>query len=266
MFIRQDLHLHTNLSRCGQPDAILSSYIDKAKTLGLNTIAITNHLWDHAIPGWTEWYAPQDFDHISKILPEIDTARNCGLRILFGAEVEYSHAHHTIAISEEHAARLDIMLAPNSHVHVNLPEKYRGDPQVIADFMLQATDDILNCPVARYVTLIPHPFIANGCKPSVPEATEAVIQAIGEQRFIPRFERMAKMGIALEINASSLSLYSLPQLENCHYLNMLKLAVKCGCKLTCDTDSHAIQSMDKIAVCYEAASILELSEQDIMNV
>jgi len=265
MFIHQDLHVHTNLSFCAKPDALLKDYVSKALTLGFDTIAIANHLWDHAVPGWTDWYAGQDIAHIYKLKPEIEALKDCGMRILFGAETEYAWQTHETAISAAEASKLDFLLVPNSHTHITMPREYFNDLPKLADFMLMATDDILNSPAAPCTTIIPHPFFVCGGTPTENEATEEAVRLIGEQRFAPRFERMAKMNIALELNTSCLNLYSLPQMEKSTYLDMFRLAKKCGCKFTFGTDSHTIQTMDTVAVGYRAAAILELREDDILH-
>ena len=62
-----DLHIHTNLSACStDPMQTVESIVDYAAKHGIATVGITNHVWDREIPGASEWYAPQDFDHISR--------------------------------------------------------------------------------------------------------------------------------------------------------------------------------------------------------
>jgi len=58
--VDNDLHIHSYLSSCSDdpeqtPEAILSH----AKKYGLKTICLTDHFWDSAVPGASEWYAPQ---------------------------------------------------------------------------------------------------------------------------------------------------------------------------------------------------------------
>lgn len=67
-----DLHIHTNLSACStDPMQTVESIVDYAARHGIATVGITNHVWDREIPGASEWYAPQDFDHISRIREQI---------------------------------------------------------------------------------------------------------------------------------------------------------------------------------------------------
>ena len=71
--ITSDIHIHTNLSLCAQEDATLERYIEKAKEANLKVIGISNHLWDGAVPGASNWYAPQNVEHVlqlKKLLPE----------------------------------------------------------------------------------------------------------------------------------------------------------------------------------------------------
>ena len=94
MQIHHDFHLHTNLSLCAKPEATLSLYIEKAKEQGLDRIAITDHLWDHAIDDYQgrggKFYEIQDYDHINSIKDQIDEHNKAGdVKVFFGAEAEY---------------------------------------------------------------------------------------------------------------------------------------------------------------------------------
>ena len=84
-----DIHIHTNLSSCAKPDAAYESYCRSAVERKLQVLGFTNHLWDHAVPGWSEWYAPQDIVHVIKLLDEIRNKPFPELKVYFGCETDY---------------------------------------------------------------------------------------------------------------------------------------------------------------------------------
>ena len=72
MKVKHDFHIHTDLSVCADKSAKLIGYIDIAKKLGIEKIGIANHFWDSKIQPALEFYESQNFEHISKIKPEIE--------------------------------------------------------------------------------------------------------------------------------------------------------------------------------------------------
>ena len=64
--IDHDLHIHSQLSKCSSdPEQNKENIFKYAEDNGLSTICITDHYWDRTQPGASEWYRPQDFEHIS---------------------------------------------------------------------------------------------------------------------------------------------------------------------------------------------------------
>ena len=117
MKIEHDFHVHTHLSSCSSdPKATVENYLRLAKDRGLKLIGFANHFWDSNVPGASEWYKPQDFDHIMKIKDEIpqDTL---GVKILIGCETEYC-GDGKVGITKEVAKQLDFVLIPISHLHM----------------------------------------------------------------------------------------------------------------------------------------------------
>jgi len=74
MEIKHDFHIHTDLSICANKTATLENYLNIAKNLDLKKIGIANHFWDSRIDGNIDFYKTQDFEHISKLKPEIEKA------------------------------------------------------------------------------------------------------------------------------------------------------------------------------------------------
>ena len=80
---KYDLHIHTRLSSCAKPEALAADYIARAKEMGLSAIAFTDHMWDSAVPGASNWYKPQNYEHICELKKELPAA-DPALKILFG--------------------------------------------------------------------------------------------------------------------------------------------------------------------------------------
>ena len=160
---KYDLHVHTSLSSCAKPEASAAGYIALAKEMGLTTIAFTDHLWDSAIPGASDWYKPQNFEHICQLKKELPAA-DPSLKILFGCETECD-MHGTVGVSEEVAAQLDVLLVPNSHTHMRfvMDRALREDDAAHGLYMVKHFMQIMESPLAKYITAVPHPFSAVGC-------------------------------------------------------------------------------------------------------
>ena len=68
--VDHDFHIHTYLSSCSRdPEQNVQTIIDYAKSSGIKTVCITDHYWDSTVDGAIPWYKPQNFEHISQILP-----------------------------------------------------------------------------------------------------------------------------------------------------------------------------------------------------
>ena len=86
MKITSDIHIHTNLSSCAREEATLERYVEKAKGSNLQVLGFANHLWDSAIDGASNWYAPQTVEHVLKLkVSEIKEDESEGTAIRIGA-------------------------------------------------------------------------------------------------------------------------------------------------------------------------------------
>ena len=63
--IDHDYHIHSHLSLCSRdPEQTTENILKYAKENKLTTICLTDHYWDSAVPGASNWYQKQDFEHI----------------------------------------------------------------------------------------------------------------------------------------------------------------------------------------------------------
>ena len=272
MKVQHDIHTHTRLSLCAQPSATLDYYIRSAKKLGLNTVGLSDHLWDSAIPfpagmhhasygeGGCDWYRAQDLSHIRELLPELNAADREGIRFFFGAEVEYCQGRGA-AITMEHAETLDYLIVPNSHTHLAMDRALYEPYQKHADFMLRAAMDIAAAPTAQFVTTLVHPFDPVAC----PYRRDYVWDCLRDSQLTEAFQALAESGIAAEINTACFTKCPDDALPNHGLMRILAVAKACGCKFTFGSDSHAEGEEDTILRAGKIADILGLTENDLAD-
>lgn len=273
MIINHDFHLHTSLSLCASRDASFDFFINKAKADGLNKIAITDHLWDHGVDGYQgrggNFYEVQNFEHIMALKPEIDRYnRESGeVKVLFGAEAEYSFENRRPAVTPAVAEQLEVLLVPNSHTHLTMPKEFYHPYEKHAEYMIDAFMDIVNSDVARYITAIPHPFMAVCC----PYDNRILIDLISDDSFKRCFSAAAEKGIALELNPNYLKKNefegytrngNLADMYRDPALRMLRIGKECGCKFTVGTDCHGHAGDLDYSYTYLLAGLLDLTEDD----
>ena len=113
--------------------------------------------------------------------------------LLFGAEAEYSYENRRPAVTPDVAEQLEVLLVPNSHTHLTMPKDFYQPYEKHAEYMIDAFMDIVNSDVARYITAIPHPFMAVCC----PYDNRILIDLISDDSFKRCFSAAAEKGIAL---------------------------------------------------------------------
>ena len=137
MRITHDIHNHTLLSSCCyDPEATFAAFIDKAHELGHTTFGIANHMWDENVPGASKWYKGQPVKYVLEGKNSIPK-NTYGMKILFGAEVEYCGMSDTLAITPETAKNFDYILVPQSHTHMR--NFVMAEPGEIADLRAEMT-------------------------------------------------------------------------------------------------------------------------------
>ena len=273
MKIEHDFHLHTSLSFCADKCATLEGYVDIAKNFGLKKIGIANHFWDSKIPRIDTYYKTkydvgfydnQDFNHISKIKPEIEKFKDSGIKIYFGAEAEYDPIRHGVGITEEVAEQLEFLIVPNSHTHITMPMSLYEPYEKHVQFMIDAYNDILDCPVSKYVTAMAHPFTAVAC----PYSREILFDLISDDVFKKLFSETADKGIAVEINTDDFAKDEISKICDNKRIRMYNIAKTCGCKFLFGSDAHHNEREHKryMEILGEITKIINLTEADILDI
>ena len=93
-----DLHIHSQISVCSNhPGQTAECILNYALENGLKKICVTDHFWDDAVPGASDWYKKQNYQWIERILP---LPKSDKVEFLFGAETEMDK-HLTIGMGKE---------------------------------------------------------------------------------------------------------------------------------------------------------------------
>lgn len=266
MRIQHDFHIHTTLSSCAKdPEATVENYVQWARKNGLNKIGFSNHMWDSAIPCPIPWYHGQDCAHVAQVRKEFERVDARDVRLYYGCEVEYDYAHRDIALTEEAAQQFDYILVPNSHTHMVMPREFLEPRTRHAQFMFDAFMDIVQSPLAKYVTAIAHPFSAVAC----PYDRRELFCLISDEQYRECFQAAREAGIAIEINITAYEHFTLREVLEHPAMDMLRIAKACGCKFLFGSDAHTVADtgiLGQWARVYMIAELLELGAEDIVEI
>ena len=250
-----DLHIHSYLSSCSRdpeqtPDAILAY----AEENGMHTVCITDHFWDKDVPGASEWYAPQDYAHISQCLP---LPQKEGMRFLFGCESDMTHDCR-IGITREHFDLFDFVIIPTTHLHMWGFAISDADARSVdgrAETWVRKLDALLNMDIPFHKTGIAHLT----CSLIAPKREEYldVLSRLPEDAMHSLFRKAAHLGCGIELNMR----YT--DEERDLVLRPYRIAKQEGCRFYCGSDAHHPQNFAAARVALERAiDDLSLTEDD----
>ena len=110
-----DLHLHSQLSACSSdPEQTTLAILEYAKKNGVKKLCLTDHYWDSAVEGASDWYKPQNFEHVAQSLP---LPQSEGVDFMFGVETDMDKFMH-IGIPKERFKDFDFVVIPTTHFHM----------------------------------------------------------------------------------------------------------------------------------------------------
>lgn len=261
MMIKQDLHIHTNLSVCAPNTSTLLSYIEYAKKIGLDSLGVSNHLWceEQEIPYinsrqgyyvFSESYKKQNFNNLSKLLE--DEYYNCDkIKILFGAEAEYNPKLKRPAIDKEKACMLDYLLVSNSHTHLIMDKSMYEPKELHVKFMLDAFENIIESKISEYISAIAHPFAAVNC----PYDNRELVKLITDRQFFDCFIEAKKKNIAIEINSKVFE--GRDNMESDEMIRMFCIAKSAGCQFTIGSDAHKPETQKDLVKAEKVLKIID---------
>ena len=253
-----DLHIHSQLSSCSKnPEQNCERILKYAKDNGLKTICLTDHFWDESVEGASNWYAPQNYEHISaaKPLPQDEN-----VRFLFGCETELNK-HLTLGVSKEKFDLFDFIIIPITHFHMKdytLSEQEAADAQSKAKAWLKRFEAVLDMDLPFHKIGFAH--LTCGLISRDRQEFRNVIELLPEKELERLFTKAARLGAGIELNADDMSF---SEEEASIVLRPYKIAKKCGCKFYLGSDSHKPDNFNNVKnVFSRALSLLELTEDD----
>ena len=256
--IDHDYHIHSMLSSCSSdPQQTKERILQYAKENGLKQVCVTDHFWDSKVPGASNWYKPQNFEHISQNLP---LPQDEQVKMYFGCETDMDR-FFTLGIARETIDQFDLVLVPTTHLHM-------------MGVTLTQEDDTIERRSALYVKRLKAllamdlPFRKMGlahptCTTLAPTFEDhiKVVDAVSDADFEELFTELAKKGMGLELNMMRVLDYTPEELER--ILRPYRIAKKCGCKFYLGCDAHHPAQLDaareKFAYIIDH---LELTEED----
>lgn len=236
--ITSDIHIHTNLSSCAQPDALLERYVENAPKDGINVLGFANHLWDSdRIDGVSKWYSPQNLEHVLKLKEELPASREInGIKLLFGCETEFTW-EGKLCLAEESFENFDYVLVPHSHTHMEVvvPRSQIADSKMHAKFLMDSFMRLVEHPLAHRITAVAHPFVP-GTRYAIYNEVQSLIP---DTYLFEAFQAANESGIAIEMNGSCLVYQNEWDIPYCEYVRIYSIAHACNCRFTYGSDSHS---------------------------
>ena len=258
--VDHDLHIHTCLSLCsGDPEQTPARILRYARENELSTVCLTDHYWDEAIPGASEWYRKSNFARIRESLsfmPPRDVS------FLFGCETEMDK-HFRLGISEKMLSYFDFVIVPTTHLHMTgftIDEKDSA-PERRAELYVKRLDALLSMDLPFHKIGIAHltcPLI------DVKNGALRVLNMISDEVLRALFARVAEKGAGVELNFSA-SAYTGGELAA--VLRPYRIAKEAGCRFYFGSDAHRPDAfLTAKANFIKITSLLQLREEDKFTV
>ena len=254
-----DLHIHSQISSCSSdPEQTPARILQYAKEVGLSTVCLTDHYWDSAVPGVSNWYKPQNFDHIaaSRPLPQED-----GIRFLFGCETDLDQ-NLTLGIPESRFDDFDFIVIPTTHLHMNgftISKEDASSLDARARLWTTRLEAVLNMALPFHKVGIAH----LACGLLTPDSREnylAVLEKIPSSEMERLFQKAAVLGVGIELNSTDMDF---SDGETDAVLRMFRIAKAAGCKFYTASDAHHPDYFRKVKPIFERAiDLLDLKESD----
>lgn len=254
--IDHDLHIHSCLSSCSRdPQQSTETILDYAKRHKLHTVCLTDHYWDQAVPGPSDWYAPQDYDHIAQALPLPRAEEH---EFLFGCETEY-RADGVLGMPLSRMDDFDFVIIPTTHLHMSgftiTPEDKESNERRAAAW-LRRLDGVLDMDLPFRKIGIAH----LACHLINKHGYLEVLDLIPTSELERVFKKAASLGCGIELNASD---FGFADEDADRVLRIFRVAKICGCKFYLGSDAHHPNQLDgAIPRFARAIDLLELTEDD----
>ncbi len=256
--IDHDLHIHSGLSTCsGDPTMNPQTILALGEEYHLKTLCLTDHFWDETVSGPSEWYAPQNYEHICKAKP---LPQEKDIRFLFGCEAELDKDFR-LGLAPEHFDRFDFIVIATTHMHMRFvmkPEDMESAKRR-ATLWVERLDRVLDMELPFHKIGIAH----LACKFTGYKTWEnyrQVFEMIPDAEMERLFTKAAKLGVGIELNSTDIA-YAVHDVD--FVFRPFRIAKKCGCKFYLGSDAHQPFGItDAIPLFEQAIDWLELTEED----
>ena len=230
--IDHDLHIHTNLSSCSTDPQMTAAYVAAfAKAQGYRAVCITNHLWDADVPGASEWYAPQDIEHVKRILPLPEAE---GVDILFGCETEYCGGGK-LGLAPKHFGEFEMIIIPVNHFH--MPGFVRPEScdtvEAASELLLSRLEELIELNLPWRKVGIAHLNVSIFLF-GAPYVRALALMPEGRLRRV--FGFLARNGAGIELNVTCFESDWLDNRDGS--LRFFRIAREEGCKFYLGSDAH----------------------------
>ena len=261
--INHDYHIHSQLSSCSRdPEQTPDRILQYAKENGLSRICLTDHYWDSAVYGASQWYRPQDFDHIAKAMP---LPQDEEVEFLFGCETDMDQLM-TVGIPAARFDEFDFIIIPTTHLHMTgftISNEDAESNERRAKLWVERLDALLHKSLPFGKIGLAH----LACRLIKRESREEylnVLSLIPDAEMERLFTMAAELGCGIELNQSDMSF---GDDEADVVLRPFRIAKSCGCKFYLGSDAHHPTELKKSKGVFErAVTLLDLKESDKFHI
>lgn len=263
--IDHDYHIHSQLSTCSRdPEQTPERLLAYAKEFGLKHICITDHYWDSAVEGVSDWYRPQNFEHIYKSNP---LPKDDDVTFSFGCETDMDRFFR-VGIPPEHFSDFKFIIIPTTHLHMNgftITEEDSESNTRRAEVWVERFEALLDKPLPFKKIGIPHLTCSLISKKDTPrENYVEILNHIKSDDLERIFTKAASLGCGIELNRFDMG-YA--ESEKDTVLRPYKIAKACGCKFYLGSDAHRPHEFRGAVSAFErAVNALMLTEDDKFHI
>ncbi len=260
-----DYHIHSQLSACSNdPKQTPEAILQYAKECGLSSICITDHYWDSEVPGVSAWYAPQNFDHISRALP-LPQDEEGKVKFYFGCESDMDQFFN-IGVPASRFDDFDFILIPTTHLHMKgftLSREDAASDERRAELWVQRLEALLNMDLPFHKVGIAH-LACSLLNPTSRENYLNTLNMISSDDMERLFTKAAALGVGIELQSGDVAFRAE---EGDTVKRMFKIAKGCGCKFYFGSDIHHPANGNYLKNIFEnAVDVLGLTEDDKFHI
>lgn len=229
--IDHDLHIHSKHSSCSNdPEQTTENILKYGVKNGLKTLCLTDHYWDPAVEGGSDWYMAQTDIEVMKPLPQ---AENC--KFLFGCETDMDK-NLKIGISKEKQKEMDFIIVPTTHLHMTdfTFDKTQNNVADKTGLYVKRFEAFLNADLPFEKTGIAH--LTCSLIHREDDGFLQVLNNVSDKAFETLFKGCAQRKCGVELNIALKFLNDSDKLPT--ILRPYEIAKKQGCKFYLGSDSH----------------------------